>query len=70
MVKSTYATWIKSRAQIRMNNNKKLKQQIRKKFPWRWSFQYNQISTKENICYKKFYFPINKICSMVQFFRP
>jgi hypothetical protein len=64
MVKSTYATWIKSRAQIRMNNNKKFQQQIRKKFPWR-----NQISTKENICYTKFYFPINKICSMVKFFR-
>jgi len=63
--KSTYATWIKSRAQTRMNNNnQKLQQQIRKKFPWQWSFQYNQMSTKEHVWYTKFYFPINKICSM------
>jgi hypothetical protein len=80
--KLTYATWIKSRAQTRMKNNQIIQEQTTKKFPWRWTFTRNydreyissQTTTKEHVCYSKFSFPINKICSMknwmVKLFQP
>jgi len=66
--KLTYASWVKSRAQAREKNQ----YQIPKNFPWRWTFQRgyygervrHQTPNKEQVCYSKFYFPINKICSM------
>jgi hypothetical protein len=56
-------SWMKSR-----DDNSKSS----KKFPWRWRFSrsshrgrmYFPNSNKEQVCYSKFNFPMNKICSM------
>ena len=69
-VKSTYSAWFKSRVQ-----KTRMETPTLKKFPWRWTFQrHHQTSNKNHVCQSKFYFPINKICSMknwmVKFFRP
>ncbi len=76
--KTTYSSWMKSRVQARMENN----HQTPQKFPWRWTFQrsYNRARmryhtpNKEQVCYSKFSFPMNRICSMknwmVKLFQP
>jgi hypothetical protein len=61
--KSTYTSWMKSRGVI---------PNVPKKFPWRWTFSrgyhrgrmYFPSPDKEQVCSSKFYFPMNKICSM------
>ena len=66
--KTSYASWIKTRAQARMRTFLK----PNRKFPWRWTFSrgpsnlrmFPELSTKGQVCSSKFDFPLNGICSM------